>query len=66
MSDYPNPNLHRSDGVSGRGLLIALGVIVAIIALLAVVGTSTAPTGDGAVSQDAIAPATDSVVVPTE
>ena len=65
MSDYPNPNLHRGDGVSGRGLLIAFGVIVAIIAILALVGTSSVPDG-GTVSQDAIAPAAEPLAVPTE
>ena len=35
MSDYPNPNIHRGDGVSGRGLLISFAVIVAVVALLA-------------------------------
>ncbi|WP_299144805.1 hypothetical protein [uncultured Tateyamaria sp.] len=65
MSDYPNPNLHRGDGVSGRGLLIAFGVIVAFIAILALVGASGGPE-NGTVSQDAIAPATDPLVVPSE
>ena len=66
MSDYPNPNLHRGDGVSGRGLLIAFGVIVAIIAILALVGSIGGVPEGGTVSQDAIAPAVEGVAVPTE
>jgi hypothetical protein len=41
MSDYPNPNLHRSDGVSAKGILITLGVILAVFALLAALGAGT-------------------------
>jgi hypothetical protein len=29
MSDYQNPNIHRGQGISGRGLLIAAVVLVA-------------------------------------
>lgn len=66
MSDYPNPNLHRGDGVSGRGLLIAFGVIVAIIAILALVGSIGGVPDNGAVSQGAIAPAAEGVAIPAE
>lgn len=45
MSDYPNPNLHRSDGISARGLLIALGVVLFIFVVLAALGSSS--TSDG-------------------
>ena len=45
MSDYPNPNIHRSDGISARGLLITLGVVLFIFVLLAALGSST--TDDG-------------------
>ncbi|MEO0400964.1 MAG: hypothetical protein AAF214_01175 [Pseudomonadota bacterium] len=64
MSDYPNPNLHRGDGVSGRGLLIAFAVIVGFIALLALLGSIGGGGEDGAVSQDLIAPATDDLPAP--
>ncbi|MEL6619716.1 MAG: hypothetical protein AAFP16_12620 [Pseudomonadota bacterium] len=70
MSDYPNPNLHRGDGVSARGLLIALAIIVAIVALLAIAGAigggGTGDGGEGAPTQDAITPAVPSTAVPTE
>jgi hypothetical protein len=67
MSDYPNPNLHRGDGVSARGLLIGLGVIVAILVLLVLAGGGGGDgTADETVSQDAISPATTSVAVPSE
>ena len=65
MSDYPNPNIHRGDGVSTRGILTALGIVLAIIVLLAVVG-SLGGGGEGAPTQDAITPATDGAVAPTE
>lgn len=71
MSDYPNPNspnqnLHRGDGVSGRGVLIALLVLLAVIVLLAIVG-SIGGAGDGtAPATDAIAPAAETPVLPTE
>ncbi|APX10608.1 hypothetical protein [Tateyamaria omphalii] len=57
MSDYPNPNIHRGDGVSGRGLLISFAVIVAVVALLAVLGSVGSGGREGAPTQDAIAPA---------
>ncbi|MEL6566310.1 MAG: hypothetical protein AAF822_07780 [Pseudomonadota bacterium] len=66
MSDYPNPNIHRGDGVSARGILVAFGIVLAIIALLAVVGSLGSGGGEGAPTQDAIAPATESTPVPTE
>ncbi len=43
MSDYPNPNIHRSDGISARGLLITLGVVAFIFVLLAALGSGTVP-----------------------
>ncbi|WP_299657089.1 hypothetical protein [uncultured Tateyamaria sp.] len=69
MSDYPNPNIHRGDGVSGRGLLISFAVIVAVVALLALLGSIGSGGGEGAPTQDAIAPATTEstgTAVPTE
>ena len=55
MSDYPNPNIHRSDGISLRGVLITLGVVLFIFVLLAALGAST--TDDG--TPRAVAPAVD-------
>ena len=66
MSDYPNPNLHRGDGVTARGLLIAFAVIVGVIAVLALLGSIGGGAENGTVSQDLIAPAAESVAVPTE
>ena len=68
MSDYPNPNLHRGDGVSARGLLIALAIIVGIVVLLAVAGAlGGGGGGEGAPTQDAITPAAPSTTTaPTE
>ncbi|MEO0503655.1 MAG: hypothetical protein AAFZ14_10040 [Pseudomonadota bacterium] len=68
MSDYPNPNIHRGDGVSGRGILVAVAIVAAIILLLAVVGSLGSGGGEGAPTQDAIAPApaAEGTVVPTE
>ena len=57
MSDYPNPNIHRGDGVSGRGLLISFAVIVAVVALLALLGSIGSGGGEGGPTQDAITPA---------
>lgn len=66
MSDYPNPNIQRGDGVSGKGILVALLVILGIIALLAIVG-SVGGAGDGAaVPADAITPAAETPVLPAE
>ncbi|WP_300031803.1 hypothetical protein [uncultured Roseobacter sp.] len=39
MADYTT----HSDGISGKGILIALGVIGAFVVLLAVLGTGTVP-----------------------
>ena len=59
MSDYPNPNIHRGDGVSGRGLLIALLVIVGFVVLLAIFGGGgDAPTTTGTPLPAETAPAT--------
>ncbi|GFE52063.1 hypothetical protein So717_38160 [Roseobacter cerasinus] len=52
MADYTT---HTSDGVSGKGIFIALVVIGAFVFLLAVLGTSTVPPeGDGAADPAAI------------
>ncbi|MDW3183838.1 MULTISPECIES: hypothetical protein [unclassified Roseobacter] len=51
MADYTTHN----DGVSGKGIFIALVVIGAFVFLLAVLGTSTVPTDpDGAADPAAI------------
>lgn len=51
MADYTTHN----DGVSGRGIFIALLVIGAFVFLLAVLGTGTVPTDpDGAAQPAAI------------
>lgn len=59
MSDYPNhnPNLHRADGVSGRGILIALGVVVLVVAILAALGSGS---GGG----EAVLPAAEDTTAP--
>jgi hypothetical protein len=54
MADYPNPNIHRGQGVSGRGLLIAGIVLLLAIFALSFIGTSTVPTAE---PQSAIQPA---------
>lgn len=65
MSDYPNPNIHRGEGVTGRGLLIAFGIIIAIIAILAIVSTGT-PPADGTAGQEVITPPPEAVPLATE
>lgn len=66
MSDHSNPNLHRGDGVSGRGVLIALLVIVGIIALLAMAGSMGSDADGTAPAGDVISPAAESAPIPTE
>lgn len=52
MADYTT---HNNDGVSGKGIFIALVVIGAFVFLLAVLGTGTVPTDpDGATAPAAI------------
>lgn len=46
MSDYPNPNIHRGQGVSGRGLLIGGVVLVLAIFGLSFLGASSVPPGE--------------------
>ncbi|MFK7881339.1 hypothetical protein [Roseobacter sp.] len=54
MADYTT----HSDGVSGKGIFIALLVIGAFVFLLAVLGTGTVPTDpDAAAEPAAVAPA---------
>ncbi len=66
MSDYQNTNIHRAGGTSGRGLLIAFGLIVGIVALLAIVGTFGGG-GEIAGGETAITPpAAESPVAPSE
>ena len=50
MADYSK---HRSDGVGGKGILIAIVVIGLFAVLLGVLGTGTVPVVEG----DAAAPA---------
>lgn len=59
MSDYPNSHLHRSDGVSGRGLLIAAGVLGLIILGLILIGGGSDPQAlpSDAITPEATAPA---------
>lgn len=64
MSDHTNSNIHRGDATSGRGLLIAFALIVAVVAILALVG-SFAGGGDGAAGDNAITPAGEGIVAPT-
>lgn len=63
MSDHSNTQIHRSDGTSGRGLLIAFGVIVAVIVLLALVGSFTG--GEGTAGDTAITPPAEGIVAPS-
>ena len=51
MSDYPNPNLHRSDGISARGILITLGVVGLVFVVLAAVGTGGGGSGTAVVPE---------------
>ncbi|WP_223423563.1 hypothetical protein [Tateyamaria pelophila] len=62
MSDHSNLNLHRGDGVSRRGVIVALVVVLGIVVLLAMGGTGdgTAPAGD------VIAPVAETAPVATE
>ena len=41
MSDYPNPNIHRSGGITARGILVTLGVLAIVFFMLAVLGANT-------------------------
>ena len=72
MSDYPNPNIHRGDATSGRGLLIAFAVIVAIVVLLALVGTMGGGGGEAGgenaitPAESAVTPGVETPVAPTE
>ncbi|MEL6807506.1 MAG: hypothetical protein AAFO97_06975 [Pseudomonadota bacterium] len=62
MSDHSHTNLHRSDGTSARGLLIAFSLIVAFILLIAFVGSFAGD--DGAALDSAITPAGEGVIAP--
>lgn len=67
MSDYPKSNITRSNASSGRGLLIALAVIVGAVAVLAFVGAlGGGDDGGVAPSEDVIVPAPATPVLPTE
>ncbi|MEP2641756.1 hypothetical protein [Roseobacter sp.] len=55
MADYTT---HSNDGVSGKGIFIALVVIGAFVFLLAVLGTSTVPPDADGAAPVAIDPAT--------
>ena len=41
MSDYPNPNIHRSGGISARGIIVTLGAVAVVFFMLAVLGANT-------------------------
>lgn len=61
MVDYTT----RSSGVSVKGILFTLAVIVGIVAVLAVLGTSSVPTGTGEAvppAAEEIAPAAPAVI----
>ncbi len=70
MADYPNTNIHRSDGVSGRGILISILVILAVLIGLAILGSNPGqvdPSGASATSEEAPAAVeTTPAPVPTE
>ena len=54
MADYPNTNIQRSDGVSGRGILISILVILAVLVGLAILGSNSAqvdPAGASSTSE---------------
>ncbi len=59
MADYPNSNIQSGDGVSGRGILIAIFVILAVIIGLALLGSGPTPIDPSAigVEGEAAAPA---------
>jgi len=48
MSDYPHTNINRGNGVSGRGLLAAAGVIIFAVVVLAILGANNAPPANEA------------------
>ena len=62
MSDHSHTNIHRSDGTSGRGLLIAFALIVAFILLIAFVGSFA--DGEGTAVDNAITPAGEGSIAP--
>lgn len=66
MSDYPNSNIQRSSGTSGRGLLITFATIVGVVVLLALIGSLGGDGDDAPAPQDTITPAEPSPVLPTE
>ena len=51
MSEFTNRDVHRGDGVSGRGLLIGVLVVLVLIIGLAIIGSNSTP-GDPAASVD--------------
>ena len=61
MSDHSHTNIHRSDGTSGRGLLVAFALIVAFIVTLAFVGSFS---GDSSTGESAITPAGEGIIAP--
>ena len=63
MSDHSNTHIHRSDGTSARGLLIAFVLIVGVVVLLALVGSFAG--GDGTTGDTAITPPAEGIVAPT-
>ncbi|SPH20780.1 hypothetical protein ASD8599_01521 [Ascidiaceihabitans donghaensis] len=46
MSDYTNSNISRSEGISAKGLLVAVLVLAAFIFVLSFIGSSTVPEGE--------------------
>lgn len=58
MSDFPHSNARRSDGISVRGLVIAVLVLVALAFAMALIGGANAPLPEDGVAQPAAVPPT--------
>ncbi len=66
MSDHSNLNLHRGDGVSRRGVVVAILVIAGIVVLLAIAGTTGGGENVAPAAGDVISPSVEPAPVPTE
>lgn len=58
MVDYT----HRSSGVSAKGILVTLAVIVGFFVVLAILGTNAVPTDSVAPAAEETAPAAPAVI----
>jgi hypothetical protein len=65
MSDQPHSNTDMDRWTSGRGVLLAFVVVLAILVVLASVGSFNTAQND-AVGENAIIPAGEAPILPTE